>query len=220
MAVIVQVICDRIEELFDRTRLPSVESLRPRSCPLCGKLAYVPGEPLGIVGHGTYRRQVLGVAEGDGEAMALVRRYLCRGCERTLSVLSDLLHPHRWYAAGVILEALKLHLLEGASEGEIRRRFGVVLDSESWRTLRRWRSELLVTLWYWLARRLGFARRAATRSEGRRRLGRLLSEAATKEKLGAARAARSLLSSTVHFRGLCWRLGRDPPAELRAESPG
>lgn len=219
MAVIVQVICDRIEELFDRGRLPSVESLRPRSCPLCGQLAFVPGERLGIVGHGTYRRQVLGVAEVGGETMAIVRRYLCRGCEHTLSVLSDFLHPHRWYAAGAILEALKLHLLEGASEAEIRRRFGVVLDSESWRTLRRWRSELLVSLWYWLARRLGFHKSAARRSEGRRRLRRLLSEAARKEKLEAATAARSLLRSTVHLRGLSWPLGRDPPEEIAAESP-
>lgn len=217
--VIVQAFCDRIEELFDRARLPPVERLRPRSCPLCGQLAFVPGERFGIVGHGTYRRQVLGVAEADGETIAIVRRYLCRGCRHTINVLSDHLHPGRWYAAGAILEALRLHLLEGVSESEIRRRFGVELDSESWRSLRRWRSELLVTLWYWLSRRLGFRKEAPTRSEGRRRLGRLLCEAASKEKLDAATAARSLLRSTVHFRGRSWPLGHDPPEELVAESP-
>lgn len=207
--VIVQALCDRIEELFEAARLPSVERLRPDSCPLCGQLAFVPGERLGIVGHGTYRRQVLGVTEADAEGIAIVRRYLCRGCERTLSVLSDHLHPGRWYAAGTILESLKLHLLEGVNESEIRQRFGIEFDAESWRTLRRWRSQLLVTLWYWLARRLGARTEPATRSEGRRRLRRLLSEG----------PARSLLRATVHFRGLVWRLGRDPPEELAVESP-
>ena len=207
--VIVQALCDRIEELFEADRLPPVERLRPDSCPLCGQLAFVPGERLGIVGHGTYRRQVLGVVETGMAAITIVRRYRCRGCERTISVLSDHLHPGRWYAAGTILEALRLHLLEGASEVEIRRRFGIELDAESWRSLRRWRSQLLVTLWYWLARRLGALTEPATRSEGRRRLRRLLSEG----------PARSLLRVTVHFRGFVWRLGRDPPEELAAESP-
>ena len=209
MAVIVQALCDRVEELFGAARLPSVERLRPSSCPLCGQLAFVPGERLGIVGHGTYRRQVLGVTELDGAAIAIVRRYLCRGCERTISVLSDHLHPGRWYAAGAILEALRLHLLEGVSEAEIRRRFGIETDSESWRSLRRWRSQLLVSLWYWLSRRLGFRKEAATRSEGRRRLRRLFSEG----------PARSLLRATVHFRGLVWPVGRDPPEELAVEKP-
>ncbi len=209
MAIIVQALCDRIEELFGAARLPSVERLRPSSCPLCGQLAFVAGERLGIVGHGTYRRQVLGLREVEGETIATVRRYLCRGCERTISVLSDHLHPRRWYAAATILEVLKLHLLEGVSEAEIRKRSGVETDSESWRSLRRWRTELLVTLWYWLSRRLGFRKETPTRSEGRRRLRRLLSEG----------PARSLLRSTVHFRGLSWPLGRDPPEELAAQSP-
>lgn len=209
MAVIVQALCHRIEELLGASRLPSVERLRPSSCPLCGQLAFVPGERLGIVGHGTYRRQVLGLTEVDGEAITIVRRYLCRGCERTISVLSDHLHPGRWYAAGTILEALKLHLVEGVSEAEIRRRFGVETESESWRTLRRWRSELLVTLWYWLSRRLGARRETATRSEGRRRLRRLLVEG----------PVRSLGRATVHLRGVVWPVGRDPPEELAVEKP-
>lgn len=217
--VIVQAFVDRIEDLFERSRLPPVEVLRPRSCPLCGQLAFVPEKRFGIVGHGTYSRQVLGVVEAGREAVTVVRRYLCRGCGHTINVLSDHLHPGRWYAAGAILKALKLHLLEGVSEGEIRRRFGVVLDSESWRSLRRWRSELLVTLWYWLSRRLGFQKEAVTRSEGRRRLRQLFSEAAIEKVPDADTVARSLLRSTVHFRGLSWPLGRDPPEKLAAENP-
>ena len=217
--IIVRSLVDRIEELFDVVRLPSVEQLRPSSCPLCGKLAFSPGERLGIVGHGTYRRQVLGVVEVEGESVTLVRRYFCRGCRHTISVLSDDLHPHRWYAAGAILEALRLHLLEGESERQIRERFGVAVDSESWRSLRRWRSELLVTLWYWLGRRLGVQKKTGARGDGGRRLRRLFSEAAVEFSVDGSTAARLLLGSTVHLRGHSWALGRDPPEKLTAELP-
>ncbi len=219
MVMIVRSLVDRVEELFEVTRLPSVEELRPASCPLCGELAFSPGERLGIVGHGTYRRQVLGVVDVTGESVTHVRRYLCRGCKRTISVLSDDLHPRRWYAAGSILEALRLQLLEEKSEREIRERFGVVTESESWRSLRRWRSDLLVTLWYWLSRRLGIRGKARTREEGRQRLRRLFAEAASVVKPGAFCVARSLIRSTVHFQGVAWPLGHDPPEKLRAETP-
>ena len=127
--IIIRSFCDSVEELFDANRLPSVEQLRPSSCPLCGELAFSPGKPLGIVGHGTYRRQILGVVEVAVEAITLVRRYLCRGCRRTINILSDHLHPRRWYGGGAILEALKLHLLKDLSEREIRERFGIVTRS-------------------------------------------------------------------------------------------
>lgn len=217
--IIVCSFCDSVEELFDPVRRPSVEQLRPSSCPLCGELAFSPGKRFGIVGHGTYQRQVLGVVEAAEKAITLVRRYFCRGCERTINILSDHLHPRRWYYGGAILEALRLHLLEGLSERQIRERFGIVVDSESWRTLRRWRSELLMTLWYWLARRLGSRGKAKTREEGGRRFRRLFSEARGGRKLDAVEAARHLLRSTVHFQGLSWPLGRDPPEKLKAETP-
>ena len=217
--IIVRSFCDSVEELFEPNRLPSVEELRPSSCPLCGELAFSPGKPLGIVGHGTYRRQILGVVEVAIEAITRVRRYLCRGCRHTINILSDHLHPRRWYGGGAILEALKLHLLEDLSEREIRERFGIAVDSESWRTLRRWRSELLMTLWYWLARRLGVRGKARTRQDGRQRLRRLFAEAAASTKQCAASASRSLLCDTVHCQGISWPLGRDPPEKLQAQKP-
>ncbi len=214
--MIVRSLVEHVEWLFERARLPSVDALRPTSCPLCGELAFSPGERLGIVGHGTYCRQVLGVVEVAGEAVTHVRRYLCRGCGHTISVLSDELHPRRWYAAGVIFEALELHLIQGVSEGEIRRRFGIVTDSESWRSLCRWRRALLATLWYWLARRLGVRGEATTREEGCRRLKRILLEASVDDPLDAA---RHLLCSTAHSGGFSWPLGHDPPEELVAKRP-
>lgn len=217
--IIVRPLVEHIEELFDGARIPSVDALRPSSCPRCGTLAFPPGERFGIVGHGTYRRQVLGTVEVTGETVTWVRRYLCRGCNGSINILSDHLHPRRWYAAGVILEVLRLHLFEGWSEREIRERFGVVIDSESWRTPRRWRSELLVTLWCWLSRRLGFRKKIATRSDGGHRLRRLFSQATTEKKPESTTVARILLRSTVHFQGVTWPLGRDPPENLKAEIP-
>jgi hypothetical protein len=210
--IIVRSFVDEVEELFDRRRLPSVDGLRPASCPLCGHLAHEPGKPLGIVGHGTYSRQVLGVAGTTGECVTRIRRYLCRGCRRTIAVLSDYLHPGRWYAAGVILEALRLHLVEGLSESEIRSRFGIVVDSESWRSLWQWRADLFVSLWHWLGARLGVRRPTRDRDESRHRLLRLLGEAMA----GAiSDVARYLLVATAHFRGFSWRLGHDPPEKLK-----
>lgn len=210
--IIVESFVDEVEDLFDRRRLPSVDGLRPASCPLCGHLAHEPGKLLGIVGHGTYSRQVLGIAGTAGECVTRIRRYRCQGCRQTIAVLSDYLHPGRWYAADVILEALRLHLLEGLSEREIRSRFGVDVDSSNWRSLWQWRTDLFVSLWRWLAARLGVRGSARGRDESRRRLLRLLGNAT----VGAmSDVARHFLTATAHFRGFSWRLGHDPPEKLK-----
>jgi len=214
VAVIVQAVFDSVEDLVDVSRRPSVDALRPESCPLCGKLAHVPGQRLGIVGHGTYERQVLGLVGLSAAALAVVQRYLCRGCARTISVLADQLHPGRWYAGEVILAALRLHLVEGRSEAEIRSLFGVSVGSETWRTLRRWRRQLLVTLWYWLATRLGVKDPAQTREEGQRRVAQLLAEAAAAAANDDRASARALATATVHLQNVSWPLGRDPPENL------
>jgi hypothetical protein len=210
--IIVQKIFEDIEDLFDRRRLPSVDELRPASCPLCGHLAHEPGKPLGIVGHGTYSRQILGVDSAARECVTRVRRYLCRACQRTIAVLSDHLHPGRWYAAEVILEALRLHLLEGLSEAEIRARFGIEVDSANWRSLWQWRADLFVSLWRWLAARVAARKPARGRDEGRHRLLRFLGEATV---MAISGIARHFLTATVHFRGFSWRLGHDPPERLK-----
>lgn len=187
--------------------------MRPTNCPLCGNLAFSPGKVFGIVGHGTYQRQVLGVVEVIREAVTWVRRYLCRGCGHTINILPDHLHPGRWYAAGAILKALWLHLIEEKRESEIRECFGIEIDSESWRSLRRWRSELLVTLWSWFSKRLGVSDPATTRSEGRRRLEQLLAEAGPGADLRTA--GRNLATSRVFCQGVSWPLGHDPPEKLK-----
>lgn len=215
--IILRSLVASVEELLDAAEvLPPVEALRPASCPGCGELAFGAGRPLGIVGHGTYTRQVLGVASAVRDVLVRVRRFLCRGCGKTMSVLADVLYPGCWYAGTVILEALRLHLVAGLSEREVRSRFAVVVGSESWRSLRRWRRELFWPLWGWLAATLGARGPARTRDEGRRRVLRLVADAlatvgGAREDGAGARAARRLLAGTVHGRGRCWPLGQAPP---------
>ena len=219
--IIVESLVASVESLVDiwrnRDRLPTVEELRPASCPLCHNPAHGEAGRLGIVGHGTYERQVLGLVSILADIVIHIRRFLCRRCGSTMSVLPDQLHPRRWYAAVVIFEALRLQLVEERSESEIRKRFAPSLDESQWRSLRRWRKELGVTLWACLSARLGFAKDLVTsREEGRRRLLRLASEGAG---TSPDDPARGLLRGTVHARSFTWFLGHDAPSALTNRSP-
>ena len=111
-----------IEDLSHLSRVPSVDELRPSACPRCKNPARRPGGRLGIVGHGTYLRQVLGRVGASQSLVIRIRRYLGRGCRRTISVLPEALLPGRWYAGAVILLALTLSLLLAVPAGEVRRR--------------------------------------------------------------------------------------------------
>ncbi len=224
--IIVATLCGSVEELLDRfgvrRNLPSVDALRPSSCPFCGNPAHEPTKLLGIVGHGTYTRQVLGHASVAIDFVIRVRRFLCRGCKRTITRLADLLHPKRWYSGGAILEALRRHLIDGRTEQEVRNAFGPQIDSESWRSLRRWRRQLLDPLWKWLAPRLGLKGPATSREDGRHRVRRILAEAGELrgERSGAGLdAAPRLTKDTVHAQGKTWPLGHDPPEIFSPKSP-
>src|SRR5213593_4300279 len=73
-----------------------------------------------------------------------------------MSCLPDWLHPWRWYAATVFIEALYRHLILEEPVRAISVRFGRIGDVGEWRSLRR-RAQLLVspTLWGWMGLRLG-----------------------------------------------------------------
>lgn len=217
---ILQTSARSVEDLLDHGRRPPpVESERPEFCPLCGKLAREPGcERLGIVGHGTYTRQILGILSAAEDVLVRVRRYLCRGCRKTISILPDILHPHRWYAAGSILDGLRMHLIDGLTQERVCELLGVPYNPEGWRTLRRWRRQLLDCLFGWLSKTLGARGPATTRTEGRSRLQRIFAEAAAPTSPGASVAA-TLLAGRVHLRGICWLLGHDPPEILASQGP-
>jgi hypothetical protein len=210
MVAIVRAFAVEVEDLCELSRLPSVEELRPHACPLCARAARPPGERLGIVGHGTYLRQVLG---GRAKALVIrVRRYLCRGCERTISVLPDALLPRRWYAGTVILLALTLSLLCGVSAREVRRRLGEPGEASGWKTLARWQRQLFSPLWSWVGAQLGCAGcPGADREQRRDRLRKLLglhgadARSPTKE---IERVACALATGSAHVRGKSWEIRR------------
>lgn len=188
---------------------PSVEELRPRFCTQCGQLAR-DGGGVRVQGHGCYSRQVRGLSKGW--ILIWVRRYLCRDCGHTMSRLPDWLHPWRWYAATVIVEALYRHLMLRETARAIGARFGRPADANEWRSLRRWRAQLLIspTLWGWLGPRLGMRQPAQSRYQGRLHLSRLLGEmqvaweSAARVLRELPSAVRSSLSGLVHNRHSAW----------------
>lgn len=205
-----------VEQLCARgAGAPSVEELRPRFCTECGRLAR-DGEGLRVQGHGVYKRQVRGLSEGW--IVISVRRYLCRDCGHTMSRLPDWLHPWRWYAATVIIEALYRHLVLKESTRAISVRFGRIAVEE-WRSLRRWRAQLLCspTLWGWLGSRLGITKPAEDREQGQRHLSRWLGEmriacqsaATVLDELAAA--VRRSLSGLLCNRRAAWLLAQFRP---------
>jgi hypothetical protein len=201
MVVIVRQFPLAVELLASLRHLPSVGALRPACCPACDHPAFAPGKPLRIVGHGKYRRQVLGLVEASGELLIWVRRYLCRGCGRTISVLPAGLYPRRLYAGMVIVASVFLSLLCGQPAQQVCRRWGGEA-APSWKTLGRWERQMLWPLFGWLARQLGIAAGPARdRSERRRRLGRMLAlhGLGPPSELEAVQAAAcALVSDTAH----------------------
>ena len=198
-----------VEDLAHRSRLPSVDDLRPCSCPLCGQPARPPGSKLGIVGNGTYCRQVLGLLSGSESLVIFVRRYLCRSCDRTISVLPDTLLPWRWYAGTAMLLALMLSLLQGRTANEVRRRLGQVGETPGWKTLDRWQRQLLAPLWSWMAAQVGSAGHGpgATRAERYERLRRLAALHGTHARSPDPEielAARALATGSAHTRMKSW----------------
>ncbi len=207
-------------DAFLEAVLPPIEQVRPAACPACGNLAHKPDARLGIVGHGSYERQIRGIDAAMRYATIRVRRFLCRACEQTISILPDLLHPRRWYGAWAILTTLVLHLMRATTAREIAERAEVVVESLAWRTPSRWRRQLLDRLWSWWGRQLGARGPAEGREEGRRRLVRLLAQAGASPSLlrSVPEAARALVRGTVHARGLVWRLGRTAPGSIRRQA--
>jgi hypothetical protein len=173
-----------------------------------------------------YSRQVCGLAE-TGWLIIWIQRFLCLVCGHTMSLLPDWLHPWRWYAAPVIIEALCRHCILQESAASIGARFGRPEGATEWRSLRRWRKQLLIspTLWGWLGLRLGATHPAADRNEGKAYLERLLAEGGlvmqpaieTIDRL--SEPIRKTLRDLIHNRKNAWPLKHFLPGFLRAVSP-
>jgi hypothetical protein len=174
-----------------------------------------------------YCRQVCGLIE-FGWIVIRVRRFLCLVCGHTMSLLPDWLHPRRWYAGPAIIEALYRHcvLLESASV--ISARFGRNPEATEWKSLLRWRRQLLLspTLWGWLGPRLGVSKPAGSKLEGKIHVERLLAEGRLVLGRGSngfehmATAVRRTLRDLIHDRKWAWHLRRYLPGKSLITVPG
>jgi len=170
-----------------------------------------------------YSRQVCGLIE-TGWIVIWVRRFLCLVCGHTMSLLPDWLHPWRWYAATVIIEALYRHCVLHESASTIGARFGREPGTREWRSLRRWRRQLLIspTSWGRLGPRLGVTEPATTKAAGSVHVQRLLTEAGflihSCEDL--SRAVRATLRDLIHNRKTAWPLRHFLPGTSSKGFPG
>src|SRR5690348_13799716 len=92
-------------------RTPSVDEARPPQCPFCEAVSRPVGEPLGLHGHGLRERQLRGPLGPEQEpqmCVVRVRRYLCRRCGATLTVVPQGVLPRRLFSAAAIGLALCL----------------------------------------------------------------------------------------------------------------
>lgn len=131
-----------------------------------------------------------------------------------MSVLPDWLLPWRWYAAPAIVEALYRHYILQESAVSIGIRFGRPDDATEWKSLRRWRKQLLrsPTLWGWLGPRLGAAEPAVNRDQAKIYLKRLLAEGRHGGTMGElCETVRRTLRDLVHNRKKAWPVKRFPP---------
>ena len=215
LAVTVEQLCARSPDA------PSRDQIRPNHCVLCGQAARNADGTLQLVGHGLYSRQVRGLTENEWITV-WVQRFLCLMCGHTISLLPDWLIPWRWYAGTAIIEALFRHCILRESAVAIGVRLGRSEDSVEWKSLRRWRKQLLIspTLWGWLGPRLGAIKPAIDRSEGKIYLQRLLAEGwhqaqSKAEAIGELHGTvRRTLRDLVHTRKTAWPLKRFLPCLL------
>jgi len=85
------------EEISDADRY------RPEGCPQCQAKS-------SLAAHGFYSRTLVDV---EFEGTIRVRRYLCRKCKRTVSLLPEFVLPHLRFSVAVISSFLGARLLEG-----------------------------------------------------------------------------------------------------------
>jgi hypothetical protein len=225
--VIVHSLALSVEQLCARSPdAPSIEDLRPKFCAFCGEPSRGTNGVLRLVGHGLYCRQVLGLTE-TAWLVIWVRRFLCLACGHTISRLPDWLHPWRWYAATVIIEALWRHCILRESSRSIGADFGRPEDATDWASLFRWRGQLLIspTLWGWLGPRLGIRKPAKGREQGYLYIERLLAEAGQRIRTGAdwldelTTAVRRTLQDLVHNRKTAGNIRQFPPGQPSPSSP-
>ena len=155
----------RIDDFIEERPLPPTDFVRPRTCGSCGAL----GQPLGrspnLVGHGTSKRLVRGAGENRDVVVIRVRRFLCRKCGATTTVLPSEVYPRRHYSAPAILASLVRVVVEKQGTGTARQELWQTETTATWRAPLRWKRELFKTLWPAAARQVGFLSRPASEEQ-------------------------------------------------------
>jgi hypothetical protein len=117
------------------TRREEARQLRPVCCPGCAGTH--------IVGHDWYARWAV---YPEQDVRVEIRRWKCKDCGKTISLLPSFLHRHRHYAL-VVIEAVLRGRLEGSRPwSEL-----VPSATPSQRSMRRWLAAFVAQALGWLA---------------------------------------------------------------------
>lgn len=104
-------------------RAPSVDEARPSQCPWCGRASRPTGSRLGLHGHGRRERQVLGPPAPGAPPelrLVLVRRYLCTGCDASMTVVPREVLTQRLYSSAAIGMCMALFSVCAMSLSDVR----------------------------------------------------------------------------------------------------
>ena len=205
----------------NRPPVADVDASRPDFCPCCGAPARYCGK-LVLIGHGTYERWAK-IPQG---IKIRIRRYLCRRCRRTCSVLPHWLLPRFHYTAPVILSSLDQYFVAGETVAVVTAPFDLSEAKHGWGTLRRWGAAFLLAtvLWGWLGRQLG-VRKGTSRSRDQLRihLERFMRSFTDRVKPNAVPAipqiVRLSLTGRVFDGGKTWSSRHPPRGKARASIP-
>lgn len=124
---------------FDQLDIP-----RPRTCPHCGAVD-------SFIGHGFYWRKAL---DRWKVYLIRIRRWLCKSCRHTVSILPSFLLRYRHYLLAVIQDVVTARFETDASWAQIEQQGRRGLGDEctpSERTIRRWCASFKAQAPHWLA---------------------------------------------------------------------
>ena len=108
-------------------------------CPLCG-------EEDCLIGHGYYWRKPKGM---QGEGKVLIKRWLCKLCHRTISVLPDFLFSFRQYVVPVIQAVIEARWGCGRSWAALEAECAEA-GAPARRTMQRWCGSFVEQASHWL----------------------------------------------------------------------
>jgi len=163
-------------------RFPHLAFPRPDVCPHCHAARL-------FIGHGFYRRKALSPTQ---VFLVYLKRWYCKGCHHTLSLLPSFLLRFRHYLLAVIQSVVVLRFEDDASWAQLAQQ-GAVDGAPSPRTQRRWCGSFAAHASAWLGPILETLAEHDARSPLLDPLG---------ENAGPRDAPRALLQAALHL--LAW----------------